>query len=543
MFRMNQKSREDGFTVAELVIASAILFFALTAILGLVGASQRMSVTAKRQTLVTNAVAFYVDRWRAADYGAIGIQGVDPGGAVPAVDNFTYQGYPVTVENRVVSYKDSTGITFRKELNFTITITVAGRDYSSSALVAIRNPNNTRASTALNDPNAPKIKFDDLSMPGFDNVVFGNEWYEEQAPARIKTITTSPNDKVIKVQYRVGDQYLRDAPGTVGNEANFEIAPPAQNVTVSNFIWDSRQEGITDGFQTIIAIAEDDQQRTSSIERRFIIDNIAPGAPGVPVGSASTSRRGQMSWGAALDPPTVPSGALNTYGYIYLYQLYAERAGAGTPPTGWALESTSTVVAGNTAAQAITNPGPIAPPSIALEPFSRYWARVFAGGPRQVFGPPTGANSVFISKPEIRTTSPYQSTCLTTLKSTGSASTLFNKYALNLYISKPTFPYDPASLTYQYQYKLNSAGSTWSTFTPTGVTNVDQTGPNTRITTALQFNGDGTARAYWFRVAAFVRPTGYQGGTLVGPLYSTPVGVSATTNNATVNLLPDWSQQ
>jgi Tfp pilus assembly protein PilV len=49
--------RDDGFTVVELVVAAAILFFAMTALVGLLGASTNMTASAKSRSALTNTIA------------------------------------------------------------------------------------------------------------------------------------------------------------------------------------------------------------------------------------------------------------------------------------------------------------------------------------------------------------------------------------------------------------------------------------------------------------------------------------------------------
>ena len=71
--------RDDGFTVVELVIAAAILFFAMTALVGLLGASTSMTASAKSRSVLTNAISSELERIRAlrieeVDYSTSGGQ-------------------------------------------------------------------------------------------------------------------------------------------------------------------------------------------------------------------------------------------------------------------------------------------------------------------------------------------------------------------------------------------------------------------------------------------------------------------------------------
>jgi Tfp pilus assembly protein PilV len=59
--RSTATQRDEGFTLVEVVVAASILFFVLTAVLGLVMATNQMTVLAKERASVTNLISSRLD--------------------------------------------------------------------------------------------------------------------------------------------------------------------------------------------------------------------------------------------------------------------------------------------------------------------------------------------------------------------------------------------------------------------------------------------------------------------------------------------------
>ena len=73
---------DSGMTVVEVVVASFILFFVLTAVLGLVGATTQTSVSAKQRTAMTNAVSSYIEHVRSLPFNRVALSTDNPPGDV-----------------------------------------------------------------------------------------------------------------------------------------------------------------------------------------------------------------------------------------------------------------------------------------------------------------------------------------------------------------------------------------------------------------------------------------------------------------------------
>lgn len=521
--------RDDGFSIAEVVVASAILFFVITAMLGLVGASQKMSVTAKERSVGTNALAWYIDRIRTLPFEQVQI-----GQGLASSETLSYGGQNVTFTNRV-AFPDGTGKVLRT-VTVTASYVVRSVTYSQSAVVHLRNPQNNAGASDIRDPNMPVVEFTSTT-PAAGSVLFGKWIHPSGLTAAIGALVSSPADRIVSLKFMVGSTLVRSSAGASGQDATWSFAPGESSVSeVSD--WDTTQSGVQDGIQRVTIVATDDQGRTATADRDFVVDNSVPGAPGIPQASSVTSATTVLLFDPAVDGP----------GYFasrYTWELYREVSGSVSPPgsTGWVGAGYGTSDApGATIAARISNNSRISLNAGTPVSFGRYWARIKGGSPRD-WGTEYGSMAApFISRPDIVSSGSNLSTTKTTIKSTGNPKNV--TYDTVLWVSKPSFPYDEASLAYTYWYKDSStAGAQWTQLTIGGGNSaiVDNTGALTKIT-LKQVDSGTTARKYWYRVGVSVKPTGYAAGTIQGPFYTNAIGTTGITNLAIVTLNPDWSQ-
>lgn len=538
MNRPHAMRRDDGFSIAEVVIASAILFFVLTAMVGLVGASQRMSVDAKQRTVVTNAMAQYIDRMRALDYEKLAME---PTGEVKSSETLSFGAYTVTFSNRVV-FPDMQEGKKLKTVYITATCNIGGKSFKSNAVVHITNPKNDTTAASLVDPNLPQIVIVSPTPPA-DSVVTGKSVHPSYTTLRIAADVTSPSDKIVDVQYKVGAVLLRDNAGSAGDDAWFTFSP---GVTAASTVseWDTTQEGVADGFQKVVVVAKDDQGRVATEERRFIVDNQVPGVPGAPVGTTVTGYQGKLDFSAAPDPVPPTGGTASTFATRYQYTLSKEPQYGGT----WIEVANGTISAGASTVEAMMNDGPISA-TIATQPFNRYWAVVRAGSPRD-FNLAESASMVtpFVTRPEtISDDASKKSTCLTSYTKAGANRT--TDYKVTMFVSRPMFPISSAGVTYTYQYKEAVVGAAWKNFTP-------QSG-NTAGLQSDCIRLDFTFRDYvdsknlWFRIGMQVTPSGWNGGTATPVMWTNAIGITpkdldgkSSTNSGTQKLNPDttWAE-
>lgn len=524
--------QDDGFSVVEVVVAAAILFFVLTAIVGLVGVSSAMTVQAKQKSVLTNAVASYIDEVRSYSWEDISAADADADGVfVPATLTRVVEGvtvtFAMTVENRQVL-----GDEYMKNLRITATAVLGGQTQTYTTRVAIRNPSFNR--TLSVDPDLPTITFES-GTPEENEVLYVNSRLAGGV-IRIRTRAESPVGTVTQVRYEVAGRLLRDQTGGGGTDALFEPDPPVASV-INESYWDTRQDGVLDGLQTIVATVEDDQGRAGNVRRQYIIDNVAPDAPGTPTLSATGSRSLTAQWAAARDGGT---DAAPFYASQYRWELSKDSTTGITPTGSWPRVASSIVPAGATYLEAVQAGGTLqtavsAPATVT--PFGRYWLRVTSGSPRGI-GTAYADSAIVVTRPEIyclNTPAPFNfvsSVATTTIKSTGNPK--YCDYTVTLYISKPSFPVSALSVA-NVQYSTDNV--TWANVVPGGRTSVAApitTDPRF-ITQSFVYSESGsTARQLYFRALVNVTPVG---GTAV-TLATNSVGRTATTNGAKVNLDP-----
>jgi|GEM_PF-5285389 len=524
--------RDDGFSVVEVVVAAAILFFVLTAVVGLVGVSSAMTVQAKQKSVLTNAVASYVDEVRAYSWEDIAATDSDGDSVfVPASSTRVVEGVTVTfatsVENRQVL-----GDEYMKNLRITATAVLGGQTQTYTTRVAIRNPSFNR--TLSVDPDVPTITFES-GTPEENEVLYVNSRLAGGV-IRIRTRAESPVGTVTQVRYEVAGRLLRDQLGGGGNDALFEPNPPVATVANESY-WDTRQDGVLDGLQTIVATVEDDQGRAGNVRRQYIIDNFSPLTPGTPTLAPTGSRTLGAQWPAARDGGT---DAAPFFASQYQWELSKDSTVGITPLGSWPRVASSIVPAGATYLEAVQAGGSFAANVSApatVTPFGRYWLRVTSGSPRGI-GTAYSDSAVVVTRPEIyclNTPAPFNfvsSVATTTIKSTGNPK--YCDYTVTLFISKPSFPTSALSVA-NIQYSTDNV--TWVNVVPGGRTSI-----SAPVTTDARFlqqsfvysESGSTARQLYFRALVNVTPTG---GTAV-TLPTNSVGRTATTTGTKVNLDP-----
>jgi type II secretory pathway pseudopilin PulG len=106
---------DAGFTLAELVMAAAILLVGAVAIISLVTGALSASQVARDKAALTNAVAGQMENIRSLHWYQIGTVGSsDPTGTVPAVTTVTAGQYTIRLTSSIV-WKDDARITGTKD--------------------------------------------------------------------------------------------------------------------------------------------------------------------------------------------------------------------------------------------------------------------------------------------------------------------------------------------------------------------------------------------------------------------------------------------
>jgi hypothetical protein len=538
---------ESGFSVVEVVISALILFFVLTAIVGLMGASSNMTVQARQRVALTNVVASYIDELRGYDWNAIST----PTGPVTR----STSGVDV-VMNYTVETRQQDGQDYIKIIRISASCTVENRtEYYQTTVAIMQNPNFNRALVV--DPDAPVVYFE-TGAPPDDAVLYLTQWLPpEGGSARTIALSTksfSPTDLIQEVAYDVAGRPLTQQ---VGGAAAIFTPNPMVQTYYANPAWDTRQEGVLDGLQVVAVTVTDSQLRTGVMRRRFVIDNLAPGNPGVPVGTGLTSSSLRLTWGAARDGGT---DAAPFWASQYQYRVSREpwTDGIPVPRSSWSQVAEDSWVAGATPALAVQNAGPVEREagvtnqsldaySRSVPPFSRFTFSVRAASPRGLStGTFVSAAEPAVTRPELLCDSPsstYRSTALTTLKG---STPRYNRYTLSLWVSRPAFPYNGTpAYTLQYQSAATTPTATgWLDLVPDATPTVFAGDANAdRITAVKTFTGSGAGQRLWFRVGVSgIAPRGEGGGRPLSTdvMWTNAAGTTSVTNGVTEYLQPSW---
>jgi len=366
------RARDEGVSVLEVVLAAFILFFVLTAVLGLVGTSTKMNIDAKARSVMNNAVASHIEWVRSLDFEQIAMSGSSAEAVVDPTYTYTVDGFTITISNTISAGQGGT-----KELQVTAQAAAPGYPtVSMSTLTAIRDVESL-TSRVTDDENAPEIEYKSLTAPP-DAVVYGS--YEMGgSPLYVEAWAKSVDPATIsEFSYYCGTEILRDGSTIFANVAYW--TPGTQTVQHA-FRWDTRQvdedgqRTIQDGWRIVRAIAIDSEGRQSFIDRRVYVDNEVPLPPtSGPAAQVQTSIETRLSWPVAMDG-TDPT---------WKYGLDIQRM-----TTGGSWDLLGTYVQ--------TNPAYIQ----ATTPFSLYRASVKAGSPRNLWSAYVDGAEWYASRAEL----------------------------------------------------------------------------------------------------------------------------------------------
>lgn len=277
--RTEQTRRDDGFTVVEVVFAAAILFFAVTALVGLMGTSSRMSATSRARTVLVNEIATRLDRYRAMPFDRIALTtAVPPGDLLPS-ETITSGGFTITLH---VSVTDRISYNGTKEIHIDGVITQPGvPDVRTSSFAAVRDRVGG-TTTAISE--APTIKFLG-ETPAAESIVFNNQ-VSGGGALNIATRSESVNFYIQRVEYLIANTTLKDGATALADPADHDFSG-TQQLEDWSFIWNTKQvdaEGrpvVSDGRRVIRVVCYDDQGRASVPQQRvFVVDNYPPAMPG-----------------------------------------------------------------------------------------------------------------------------------------------------------------------------------------------------------------------------------------------------------------------
>lgn len=361
---------DEGMSVLEVVLAAVVLFFVLTATLGLVGGTTRTNQSAQARVVMTNTVSSHVEWARSLDFDQIGIVGSTPEAAIPARSVYTdaQSGMTVTIDNSVRN-----GVNGTKELRITASaVGPNNQAVTMSTVSAICDRNTTM--TNISNANEPDVLFTSASVPN-ESTVYGS-YTLGGAPLNVETRVevVVPEAVISELHYYCGDQLLRNGNSIFSDVASWNPGTPAFQQA---FRWDTRQVDdagvatIQDGWRVIRIVAVDSEGNQGSTDRRVYVDNFPPGPP------VSIAVEGRKDTETRLSWPVVQDGtdaALKYEVQVTQYNLDGSQAVVGS--------------------YIVEDPAYLH----YCTPFSQYTASVRAGSPRNLWSDWLDMGSSYISR-------------------------------------------------------------------------------------------------------------------------------------------------
>ncbi len=470
---------DEGMSVLEVVLAAFILFFVLTAILGLVATSTQMGLQAKQRTAATNAISSHLEWMRSLPFEEMAIRGTTPEAAVDSQVVVQEGDFTITITTQVLESQGET-----KEVRVSAVITAPGyepKTYTSTSIVRDREAGITNLTSS---GTGPLVEFAP-STPEADAVVYAALAHTTNMPLFLSLHAAAEENASMITELRMYCEgtLLRDGSTTFAAIAAWT---PMTSPVDQSFKWDTRQLddngdlAIPDGWRLVRALATSDSGKQSTVERRFYVDNYPPGNPGVPVAAIYSDVETRISWTVAMD---------------------------GTDPAVRYLVHTNRVGEDGTLGGSMETFAYSAVHLQTTDPFSRYTVSVAATTPRNE---KTGFFEIvapYVSRPHVTGDS--------TTVYTGEKTRRSADITVNLTTSQPTF----AATNVSYDLYRGTSADTLKNGAAY-LTNVD---PNFTETYTDKCGKDDPV-AYYYAYKITFTPSGYKGGTaesiwsnIVGP--------------------------
>lgn len=500
------RSDDDGMTVVEVVVAAAILFFVLTAVLGLVGATTQTSISAKQRTAMTNAVSSDIEFVRSLPFERVAYSDANPAGDVERTVVKTDGAFTITLTNTL-----ATGAHNTRELSVSAVCSAPGYPaMHTTAFAAIRDKLQSVSDLGQPHSGGPLIEFG-VNTPDENSVVYESS-VEGGGALWVDASVLSTSGVIYAVEFRVGDQTMRSGVPTDSPSAYWKPGKAAANETELSIVWNTLQArdslgtpAVMDGYRIVRIIATDDLGRRTFLDRRFLVDNFAPSVPGTITAVPHNDVNTLVFWPTAMDG-TDPARS-------YLLQTSKENT------TGlWWPEAPPSFV--HISTDSLTQSSRTLP----TQAFSRYSVRAQSFSPRnRTLG--WGAwTTPFVSRPLLT----GSSTCVIT----GSHSTRASSVTVRLACSQPTFGvsavrYDLYRGTSPSALVLNQSSIPPDTFSQF-------------ISQSLGTNGVPTQ--YYYQVKAYFTPSGWNNGlpNVAQSVLSNVVGPTMKTDGSADMAVAAW---
>ena len=464
-------SRDEGFTILEILMATVIMLIAFSGIMSLMIATTYMNIRARERASVVNEANSYIERVRQMSYADIGTATSTPPGILAAYMT-TVNGYSISVTPTVTPYTDTLIVTpgHMKKLTVSISARTGPNDtapmhYSTEAIIK-------KTDTGVNAVAQQAVVNRSSSSPAEGQVVRGQS-------VIIGADASAVGDGVTltSMNFYCDGVPLMDM-NSPGNTAQWSLSSTTAS---KSFNWDTsakNADGVplsVDGVHTIKVEVWDSNGKQSWDQWTVTVDNAPPLWPagGWITGTPTTATSMKLEWSRAYDG--------NAPTYSYRFRPDKDNGGGS-----WTPLASFDVLSGN------AGPNPYGTFAYATESFSRYKVHVTAVGPPTLSTESTsGSSVVVISRPDISGS---------TWSNTGTNKSITSYVTIK--ISAPKFLYASVTNTLHKSTSASMAssstvGSTFTSWTPAQFT-----------VGTVNGNGWPSAPAYYYQVETVITPTG-----------------------------------
>lgn len=470
-YACRKRTDDAGFTLVEILVASAIMFFVATALFGLVSTSTLLSVTAKADAVAVNAANSFLEQVRRLAYTDVTQTRIN---ALAAASSRTIDGIAVSVTATVTPQwldwqdRNADPPAFRHVAVTVRATSPAGRPFTLTTGTFVSDLRDTGTA------GGPGPNVELTADTPREGVVWGSA-----VPVGMEADSGDPASVLNLLEIEAGNVLLFDNRSPSGSSDRLS---GHWNTTATNT--DGTQR-FPDGDYAMSATAWNDRNQFDRVTWNLTVDNHPPNTPGTPtVTSTNASTAVTFGWSTAMD------GTGWARDYLVDWQIQSA--------TG---STFSTLLTTQVAAPA--DPTSLVSWTGNTTAFRRYMVNVTARGPvatgrtpQQLSSQPTTAT--FISRPSFTST--------TTVNVTNAGAN--NDRAvltINLGVNPPAFQVtSPVNYRWQFRYNARRTIGAWTDFASanTSVPSFSATG--------WQAPANGRFRDGWieFRCLVTITPSG-----------------------------------
>src|SRR5574340_923735 len=306
---------DEGMTIIEVVVASAILFFIMTAILSLVSRTTLMAAQAKQMNDSNNALTAYVEWARSIPFDKVALTAA--GGSLETT-TIALGDYTVRVEPTNVTVNPNDHL---KNVWLTITTTQPnGFSKVTTTMVMIHDRDQYLTQAAQGGPTDPSIVFLSASPPNSSAVwcdSYGSWWKDASGttrPLRIWVTATANGSRTLAEVY-LQCEGLWDLKNSMNSQARWNTDNfGTTSSTTCDILWDLKQKDtdgnpvVQEGIRSIYAYVIDSAGAIRYDMWQYCVDNLPPLVAPVVTWDDSAALAGTFSWPVVMDG-TSPSNS------------------------------------------------------------------------------------------------------------------------------------------------------------------------------------------------------------------------------------------